>query len=122
MSSWPMNVEESGRLSTHYGVKVFDIGDQIFVVLGHHEDKKRVVAAMNAHARTQCGSDGLWDLFNFWPSYAKFTAKLEERFAMVLDENNEDVFFESDDPAERVWWPDKYTAATPGAFPVTVWD
>ena len=50
---------------TYYGITLTDIGeDGDIVILGHHDDQRRVIAALNRHARKFWGEESFvspWD-------------------------------------------------------------
>lgn len=107
-----MKIPNLDNFETYYGLRVADIGeDGALIVLGHHE-KRRVLGALNKHARTFWGLDDLYD--GRLPMFSNFRAtdEIQERWA-VLD-------------LERTkggdWFIDYgVTEETPEAFPVMVW-
>lgn len=98
-------------LSTYYGVQLIDIGDDGDVmVLGHHDAPRRVVAALNRHARLYWGMPNLYD--DRSPgAYTDTLKDLMPRWArLVPPEQGEDW---------RVTWAAKST--DDAAFPITMW-
>lgn len=103
--------EMTATMSRHHGLWVSEIGeDGDLVVLGHH-DPRRVIAALNRHARTQWGQTSLVSDDLIPPTRA---VDQLHRSWEVLDPHRAEQH-------EAPWWLVPATADTPGAVPITMW-
>lgn len=115
--------------STYYGLRVSGIGeDGDLIILGHHHhDPLRVIAALNAHART------FWGLVNLldrpYAELTDLTGSIRETHAVLITSCaglDQDCAGEGcwrcRELAGTDWWIEwSHAADEPGAFPVTVW-
>lgn len=120
-ASWP----------AYYGIKLSDVGeDGDVLVLGHHDEPRRVVAALNRNARTNWGSRNLCDDIgvryadvkdDLTRSWAKFILACE--IADQLGHNSDDdPCWKCREIAGADWYVTWSVDSTDeGAFPVTRW-
>jgi hypothetical protein len=110
--------------STYYGLHLVDVGeDGDVIVLGHHDDR-RVVAAINRHARTVWGEpiSDQYDaaLLNLTQRWAKLMTRCENATEKWHDEDRACSLCAEIQQAG--WWLRwNADAGEPGAFPVTRW-
>lgn len=97
--------------NTYYGLQVSDIGeDGNLIILGHHHaEPRRVIAALNQHART------FWSLTNLLDDrgadLADLAGALHETYAVVEEFDRHGAWY--------IRW--NVDPATPEAFPATIW-
>lgn len=115
---------------TYYGIRLSDVGeDGEIVVLGHHEDDtRRVVAALNRHARVFWGEprglDGDYEettglLLQRW---ARFMVDCEDPKGHAFRVEQDGACWKCGEIADAEWfitW--AAGSGDPGAFPVTLW-
>lgn len=122
----PTHPELAG-FKTYYGIQVSYIGeDGAMIALGHH-DRRVTIAAMNRHARLDCGLANMLD--DPRATYDDVEGWLHERWAVELTDRCREC---DDDPAcrecqalrarpEGVWCLQWSTEAADGSFPVMIW-
>jgi hypothetical protein len=116
-----------GWASEHYGVVVVDLSDPDdgyrggFLALGHHQDTRRVVAAWNAFARSVCGWESMLDTPAEWDDYTEIRDEVGQRWAVLAPAADDEIGCSDYLLARFDFRGGTLTAATPGAFPVTVW-
>lgn len=115
-------------VETHYGIAVGYIGeDGAMFALGHHEDKRRVIAAMNRLARKQCGLDNMLD--DPRARYTEVVDWLYDEWAIELADHCGEC---ADDPecaeckalqsrSDDEWCLQWGNQGHPAAFPITMW-
>jgi hypothetical protein len=111
---------------TYYGLKLSDIGeDGAVIILGHHDDPRPVIAALNKHSRT------FWGLVNLMDDRSAELAELASMFSetYAVARHNEACRDEAcADCAlvragQRAWWINwDVPPERQHAFPVTVWN
>jgi hypothetical protein len=93
---------------THFGIRVSYIGeDGYMVALGHHDDKRRVVAAMNRLARKQAGLVNMLD--DSRGGYADVADWLFDDWGIELTGSTDE------------WCIQWGAQGNPDAFPITIW-
>lgn len=120
----PTPVVESSR--TYYGVQVVDVGeDGDILVLGQGLPTRRVLAALNAHARYlgyELGDTYADAVANLKASWAQLTT---ECCGIPVENPEEPTVCPDDgrlDRPEFEWCADYFAReGVPGAFPVLVW-
>ena len=118
-----VTIPDLDGFTTHYGIRVSDIGeDGDLIILGHH-DKRRALAALNRHARKVWGLQDLLD--GGWgrrPVIGEITvdwATLKER-CDLHDDHDKDCG-ECAQIAEGPWWIECGAHPAPNSFPVMYW-
>lgn len=92
----------------HYGIRVSYIGeDGYMVALGHHDDKRRVIAAMNRLARKQAGLSNMRD--DHRATYEDAVGRLYDDWGVELTGSAEE------------WCIQCGEQGNPAAFPITLW-
>lgn len=126
----PNHEEITATWPRYYSIALSDVGETgAVVVLGHHDDPRRVVAALNRHARLVWGTCSLLDGV-MCPEFDDAAAGLTRHWAAFATECED-----AGRPYHRPgcvtctdiraghWWLSWDKAATdPGAFPVTHWE
>lgn len=133
MLSSQIDLPQLEGFTTFYGIQVSPIAeDGALIVLGHHDDRRRVIAALNRHAREVCGLINLAD--ERGASYDDAEGGLHRHWAVLVEECD-DPDRHGDAAAEGYecsrcaeieqgpWWINWAAKETdPGAFPVMVWE
>ncbi|GIM88797.1 hypothetical protein [Paractinoplanes toevensis] len=111
---------------TYFGLQVSDVGeDGSVIILGHHHNEpRRIVAALNRHAREFWGLANLVDDQN--PGPGELADSLAETYAVArcgaACRDDQCGNCERVRAGQREWWITWDVApGTPHSFPATVW-
>jgi hypothetical protein len=118
----------SGWTHTHDGIAVLDMVDPAtgekggFLVLGHHRDSARVVAAMNAAAEELYRWESLLEEPASPQDLQQAQADLCQGWAVLAPHEDHDLDHDLDRaPLTRMWLHECLTQDSSGAVAVTTW-
>lgn len=110
--------EITANWAFHYGIKLTEVGPGFdVVILGHHQDARRVLAAVNRYARWFWAQDSLAEIAN--PSSdGSAPGTFSQRWAKFATEDEDAPLIEPWGKWRIDWNVDPFD---PNAFPITLW-